>query len=119
MIALMAFVASSTDSKTPSIVRQPCGSRVRRTQTLVTMPKRPFAANDHAGQVESRGVLGRPAEVVTSEPSAITGFDAQHVIDGHAVLERVRSARIRGHIAADGAGPLARRVGSVVITASP
>ena len=38
------------------------------------------------------------------------------MVDGDAVLERVRSAGIGGHVAADGAGALARRIGGKVVT---
>ena len=40
---------------------------------------------------------------------------AEDVIDGDAVLERVRPAGVGGDVAADGAGPLARRVGGEVV----
>ena len=63
MMSLMVLVASSTDSKTPSSVRTPCGLRVRRTQALVTIAESAFAADDHAGQIEARGVFGRAAEL--------------------------------------------------------
>ena len=42
-------------------------------------------------------------------------FDAEHVVDRDAVLERVRPAGVGRHVAADRAGPLARRIGGVVI----
>ena len=42
-------------------------------------------------------------------------FDAQHVVDRHAVFERVRPAGVRGDVAADRAGALARWIGRVVI----
>ena len=37
-------------------------------------------------------------------------LDAEDVVDGDAVLERVRPAGVGGDVAADGAGALARRV---------
>ncbi len=70
-----------------------------------------FAADEHAGQIEAGIVFGRAAEL---DDRAIGQhhFDAQHVIDGDAVFERVRAAGVGGHVAADGAGPLARRIGA-------
>ena len=38
-------------------------------------------------------------------------FVAEHVIGGNTILERVRPAGVRGHVAADGAGGLAGRIG--------
>ena len=45
----------------------------------------------------------------------MTSFDAEDVVDGDAVLERVRPAGVGGDVAADRAGPLARRIGGVVV----
>ena len=42
-------------------------------------------------------------------------LDAEDVVDGDAVLERVRPAGVGGDVAADGAGALAGRVGGVVV----
>jgi hypothetical protein len=39
---------------------------------------------------------------------------AQHVVHGEAVLQAVHAAGVLGHVAADGAGDLARRIGRVV-----
>ena len=49
------------------------------------------------------------------EPSAKHGFEAEDMIDRDAVLERVRAAGVRGHVAADGAGALARWIGGEVV----
>ena len=95
-------------------VRTAFGLRVSRTQTLVTMAKRPLAADDRAGQVEPGRIFGRAADLHDAAVGQ-HGLDAQHVIDGDAVLERVRPAGVGGHVAADRAGPLARRIGGVVI----
>ena len=75
----------------------------------------PLAADKQAGQVEPRGVFGRAAELHDLAVGQ-DSLDPQHVIHRYAVLERVRPARIRGHVAADGASPLARGVGCIVIT---
>ena len=75
--------------------------------------ERPFAADDDAGQVVAGIVLGRAAGV----DDAAVGqhqLDAEDVVDRDAVLERVRAAGVGGDVAADGAGPLARRVGGEV-----
>ena len=55
------------------------------------------------------GSLDRPS--CTIEPSPSTASRPENVVDGDAVLERVRAAGIGGHVAADGAGHLARRIG--------
>ena len=38
------------------------------------------------------------------------------MVDGHSVLQRVRPPRIGGKVATDRAGPLARRIWSVVVS---
>ena len=75
--------------------------------------ERPLGADDHAGQVVAGVVLGRAAGL----DDAAVGqdeLDAEDVVDGDAVLERVRAAGVGGDVAADRAGALARRVGGVV-----
>ena len=75
--------------------------------------ERAFAADNRADQVGPRRILGRPADL----HDLAVGRDqlhAQHVVDRDAILERVRPAGIRGHVAADRARPLARRIGRVV-----
>ena len=94
-------------------MRYASGLRVSRTHTFGHDAERPLAADDDAGQVVAGVVLGRPADV----DDAAVGqdeFDAEDVVDGDAVLERVRPAGVGGDVAADGAGPLAGRVGGVV-----
>ena len=76
--------------------------------------QRPFAADDRADQVEARRDL-RPARRTARSAVGQHGFDAEHVVDGDAVLQRVRPAGVGRHVAADRAGPLARRVGRIVI----
>ena len=76
--------------------------------------QRSFAADDRADQIQPDGILGRSAELHDA-PVGQHRFDAQHVIHRDAVFQRVRPAGIRRHIAADRAGALARRIGSVVI----
>ena len=114
MISLMALVASSTESKMPSIVRYALRIARQADPDLRDDGQRPFAADERADQIEPGGIFGRPAEL-HDRAIGQHGLDAEHVIDRHAVLERVRPAGVRGHVAADRAGPLARRIGSVVI----
>ena len=114
MMSLMVLVASSTVSKTPSSVRYASGLRVMRTQTLRDDAERPLRADDDAGQIVAGVVLGRAAGA--HDPAiGQHELDAEDVIDGDAVLERVRPAGVGGHVAADGAGALARRVGGEVV----
>jgi hypothetical protein len=80
--------------------------------------ERPFRADDHAGQVVAGIVLGgapRPHDASVRQHQ----FHAENVVDRHAVLERVRPARIGRDVAADGAGALARRVGREVKALAP
>ncbi len=85
-----------------------------RTQNLGHDHERSLAAHQRARQIESDRILGRPAE---ANDRSVGGhrLDAQRVVHGDAVFERVRSAGVRGHVAADGASALARGIGSVVI----
>ena len=74
----------------------------------------PLAADDDAGQVVAGVVLRRPADL---DDLAVGQHELQteDVVDRDAVLQRVRPAGVGGDVAADGAGPLARRVGGVVV----
>ena len=49
-----------TNRTRPASSGTPCGLRVSRTQTLVTMAERPFAADDRADQVEPGGSSAGP-----------------------------------------------------------
>ena len=79
--------------------------------------QRAFAADQRADQIEPGSLLGRSAEL-DNRPVGHHRLDAQDVIDGHSVFKRVRPARIRGHVSAERAGALARRIGGVMITAA-
>ena len=72
-----------------------------------------FISDDQAGQVVAGVVFGHTAGLDQEAVGHDEGrpFD---VIDRHAVLERVRAARVGGDVAADRAGALARRVRRVV-----
>ena len=75
--------------------------------------QRPFAADERADQIEARRVFRRPAEL--HDPAVgHHRFHAEHVIDRHAIFQRVRPAAVGGDVAADRAGALARRIGSVM-----
>ena len=75
--------------------------------------ERPLVADDQARQVVPGHVLDGAAGL---ERRAVgqDQLDALDVVDRHAVLERVRPARVGRDVAADRAGGLARRVGRVV-----
>ena len=79
--------------------------------------QRPFTADNRSHQVEPRRILGRSADLDDRSVRQHSLYP-QHVVHGNAVLERVRTARIGCHIAAKCAGPLARWVGCVVVTAA-
>ena len=133
MIWLTALAASSSELKTARIARQSCGFGVKRTQILVTMAKVPSlptstpirSSRQATGQVRSaanalgQSGMGPPFRRPKLDDRAVVehGLEAEDVIDRHAVLERVRAAGVGGHVAADGAGALARRVGGEVIAA--
>ena len=67
--------------------------------------QRALAAHDRAQQIEA----GRAINAAAQPHDFAIGqhhFDAQGVIDGDAIFERVRAARIGRDVAADGAGRL-------------
>ena len=73
----------------------------------------PLVADDQAGQVVA-GVVLLGAAGLDDRAVGQDQLDPPDVVDRHAVLQRVRPARVGRHVAADRAGPLARRVGGVV-----
>ena len=95
-------------------MRQPCGLRVSRTQILVTIGQRALAADDRADEVEAGRIFRRAAE---AHDLALGGddFEAEDVVHGDAVFERVRAAGVGADVAADRARALARRIGGVVV----
>jgi hypothetical protein len=72
-----------------------------------------FAADQHAHQVEPGGVERLRAELDRLAFDRVAAH-AQHVVDRQPVLQAVHAAGVLGHVAADRAGDLARRVGRVV-----
>ena len=75
-------------------------------------PERPLGADEGAEQVGAVRVERLAAEL---DDLAVGEHDGQarDVVDGEAVLEAVRAARVLGHVAADRADLLARRIGRV------
>ena len=83
--------------------------RMSRTAILVTMPMRAFRADEDTAEIVSR-VSGTSPPSQTISPSSSDDFDAEYMIGGDPVGERMRPAGIIRDIAADGAGGLAARV---------
>ena len=85
-----------------------------RTHAFAGDAEGPFGADNDAGQIVAGIVFGRPAGL--HDPAiGQHQLDAEDVIDGDAVFERVRPAGVGRHVAADGAGALAGRIGRKVI----
>ena len=76
--------------------------------------QRALAAHQHADQIEPGGTID--GSELNDRAVAQHGLHAENVVDGHAVLERVWAAGVGGHVAADRAGALARRIGGEVVT---
>ena len=78
-------------------------------------PHRAFRAHQQARQVTARPIreLGAGVNHATAGKH---DFEPQHVVGGDAVGQGVRPARVFRHVAADGAGFLARGVGNEVVT---
>ena len=75
--------------------------------------ERAFAADHRGGEVEMRAVGRLAAE--QDDVAVLEHRDhAEHVVEGHAVLEAVRTAGIRGDVAAHGAHLLRGGIGRVV-----
>ena len=75
-----------------------------------------LGAHEHARQIEAERVAraaAQPHDLAVGHDH----FEAEHVVGGHAVLERVRAAGVVGDVAADGARLLAGRIGGVVVAA--
>ncbi len=73
-----------------------------------------FRAREQAGEIVA-GQIRRIAAGRHGRSIRQHGFDAQHVIGGDAVRQRVRPAGVLRHVAADGAGLLAGGIGRVEI----
>ena len=113
MIRPAASQASSAELKIARIVRVSCGLGVRRTQTFVTMASVPSLPTRMPTRSSPVGVFdgAKPQDRAVGQH----GFESEHVVGRYAVFKRVRAAGVGGHVAADGAGGLAGRVGGEVI----
>ena len=110
-----ASPASSTDANAASCVDDDLGLPHDPERHLDRDPERPLRADEHAEEVGAVVAVDRLAAEL--EQLAVRQHDlrARHVVDGEAVLEAVRPARVLGHVAADGADLLARRVRRVEV----
>ena len=72
MMSLIVLVASSTSRRRPAACDTPCGSRVMRTHTLVTMPNVPSLADDARRSDRSPGLSSAGPPVATTRPSGST-----------------------------------------------
>ena len=93
------------------------GLRISRTMTLVTSAMVPSRAGEQAGEIVA-GQIGLLAAGLDDGAIGQHQFEAEHVIGGDAVGQRVRAAGVFGDIAADGAGALAGGVGRVEVAAA-
>ena len=77
--------------------------------------KHPFAADDRPAQIVTVHLLAAVGSGSQPNHFAIGQhhLEAEHVVGRDAVFERVRPAGVGGHVAADGASRLARRIGCV------
>ena len=114
MMSLIACGQSSTESKTREHRAEALRIARQADPDLGDDGQRALAADEHADQIEPGRIFGGTAE---SDDLALgrDDLEAEDVVDGDAVLERVRAAGVGGHVAADGAGALARRIGGVVV----
>ena len=80
--------------------------------------EQPFRTGDHAQKIEP-AAAGRLA----AEPHAFAvrqrELDAQQIVRRQAVFQAMQSAGILRHVAADGAGDLAGRIGRVIEAVAP
>ena len=90
-------------------MRTASGFGTTRSQIFVAIPSVPSEPDERADQVVARVVELRAAE---RDLGAVRQhhLEAGHVVRREAVLEAVRAARVLGHVAADRADDLARRV---------
>ena len=76
-------------------------------------PQQSLRAGQHPEKVVALGI-----EVLAAEPDHLAvhqhDLEAEQVVGGKAVLETVHATRVLGHVAADGAGDLARGIGRVI-----
>ena len=97
-----------------SSVSTASGRRSSRSVAFGDDRQRAFRSDD---STPSRSRPGRVERGPAERHELAVGqhrFDAEHVVDGEAVLQAVRAARVLGDVAADRADDLARRIGRVV-----
>ena len=112
IIWLTTCEASSIEENVARIVRQAWGTR-QPAPDLRHDRQRTLAATDHPGEVQGGRIFDRPE--LRDRAVAQHRFQPGHVVDGHAVFQRVRTARVGSHVAADSRRALARRVGGKVV----
>ena len=76
--------------------------------------ERPFGTDEQAEQIRAGRIHQRAADIGDLAVGQ-DHFERQHVVHREAVLETVRAAGVLGHVAADRADLLARRIGRVVV----
>ena len=87
----------------------PRGLRTMRSVISVAIPSVPSEPMKTPSRSGPSGSSALPPSS-TSSPSGSTTVEARDVVDGEAVLEAVGAARVLGHVAADRADLLARRI---------
>ena len=78
-------------------------------------PERALRADERADEVVAGGVGRRAGAELDDLAVGRDDLEARHVVGGEAVLQAVRAAGVLGHVAADRADLLARRVGRVEV----
>jgi hypothetical protein len=94
-------------------VRKRSGFGSSRKGDLQRHAEQAFRADEHADEIRP-DVFEAVAAQLNHFAVGQHGFDAQHVIARHAILQAVHAARIEGDVAADGADRLAGRIGGII-----
>src|SRR5438477_10057516 len=114
-LAITADTASPavrSEVKSASSVRTARATGSSRTEMRVATPKLP---SDPTNSPTRSGPHGSPpAAQLHHAPVRQRHLEGEHVRGRYAVLEAVRAARVFGHVAADRAGGLTRRVGRIL-----
>ena len=96
----------------PAASSRPRAARTTRSVTSVAMPSVPSEPTSTPSRSGPSGSSALPPSSTTS-PVGSTTVMPGHVRDGEPVLQAVRAARVLGHVAADRADLLARRIGRI------
>ena len=113
MIAATASPALRMSSKLAMMQRASCGLGTSLTVTSVitaSMPSLPTITDSRSSPGASSASEPNSTDLALDREAA----HAQHVVQRQPVLQAVHAAGVLGHVAADGAGDLAGRVGRVV-----